>query len=729
MNKPQGNKARFGTFAGVFTPNVLTILGIILFLRTGWVVGQAGLLGALFIILLSNLVSLLTGLSLSSIATNMQVKTGGAYYMISRTLGLEIGGAIGIPLYLSQAVSVAFYIIGFTEALTIVFPGFDPKIVSLTVVLLFGFLAFVGADFTLKIQLFILAILALALLSFFSGGWGTLVKLHLAVPTGATENFWSVFAIFFPAVTGIMVGVSFSGDLRNPAKSIPLGTLLSVGITFFIYMVAAAWMGLHGGPEDLRQDPMIMEKIARWPVLIIAGVWASTLSSALGSILAAPRTLQALSFDRALPGIFSHQLGSKTEPRFAVLVTTAVAVMIIMMGDLNAVASVISMFFLNTYGMVNLTAGMERLVGNPSFRPTFRVHWIFSLIGGLGCYGAMFLIHPTATVIAILISYGIYFYLKHRAFRRGWGDIRRGLWFSLIRFGLIRLDATPWHIRNWRPNILAFTGTAGTSHSREQLMELASWLSGGGGIVTLCHLIVGDIDELTEHDFRKASSESLKKYLREGGVEAFVGCSVVSDLHEGIITALQVHGISGLEPNTALIGLSHKPDIRREQFHLMRKMVAVDKSVLYLHFNEERGYGRKKRIDIWWRGRDRNADLMLILAYILTRSVPWEGAEIRILRLVENEEGLHGVEEHMRNLINSVRVDAVPVVMLKDHPEQPFQSVFHSASLETDLTFLGVPVPKVEAFDSAIRFLEDMLHPSSPSVLFVRSAETDPILE
>jgi len=259
-------------------------------------------------------------------------------------------------------------------------------------------------------------------------------------------------------------------------------------------------------------------------------------------------------------------------------------------------------------------------------------------------------------------------------------------------------------------------------------MELASWLIRGGGIVTLCHLIVGDIDELAEHEFREASSENLKKYLRERVVEAFVGCSVVSDLHEGIITALQIHGISGLEPNTALIGLSHKPDIRRDQFHLMRKMVVVDKSVLYLHYNEERGYGRKKRIDIWWRGRDRNADLMLILAHILTRSVPWEGAKIRILRLVENEEGRRGVEEHMRNLINSVRVDAVPVVLLKDHSEQPFQSDFHSASRETDLTFLGVPVPKVEAFDSAIRFLEELLQ-SSPSVLFVRSAETDSILE
>ncbi len=187
---------RFGALAGVFVPTVLTILGIILFLRLGWVVGQAGLAGTVVIILLANLITLITGLSLSAIATNMFVKTGGAYYMISRTLGLEIGGAIGIPLYLSQAISVAFYIIGFSEAYTTTFPGLDPRFLSTGIVLIFGFLAFVGADFVMKIQFAILAILAGALISLFSGG-GAPVSPPLWAPATATAGFWEVFAIFF----------------------------------------------------------------------------------------------------------------------------------------------------------------------------------------------------------------------------------------------------------------------------------------------------------------------------------------------------------------------------------------------------------------------------------------------------------------------------------------------------------------------------------------------------
>jgi len=722
------DKGRFGSFAGVFTPNVLTILGIILFLRTGWVVGQAGLAGAFIIIAISNIISFFTGLSLSSVATNMHVKTGGIYYMISRTLGLEIGGAIGLPLYISQAISVAFYIIGFTEAFKAVYLGIDPVLLSIGLVIVFGFLAYMGADFTIKIQFVILGILCLAILSLFLGSWGEWYAPVLFSTSKSTTAFGEIFAIFFPAVTGIMVGVSMSGDLKNPAKNILRGTLSSVGITALIYFAAALWLGLHATTDELIADNLIMQKVARWPELILLGVWASTLSSALGSILAAPRTLQALSFDRVVPRVFSAQLGSETEPRFAVLITTAIAVIIILMGDLNFVAPIISMFFLNTYGMINLTAGVELLVGNPSFRPQFKVPWIISLVGGFGCYGAMFLISPTATVIAISISYSVYIYLKRRSIQQNWGDIRSGLWFAISRFGLVQLEGSPQHARNWRPNIIAFTGAAGIPHSREQLFELASWLSTGQGVVTLYHLLVGDTDDLAGRGLRDASRNSLKKYLDEQGTTAFTECSIVSDFYQGVLSTIQTHGISDMVPNTALLGLSQKPDIQKEQFHLMRKLVALGKSTLFLHFNSQREYGEKKRIDVWWRGRDRNAELMLLLAHIIRQSASWEGAEIRVLRLLDHEQGQRNANEHIKQLIKSSRVEAESVALVKSYPNQSFKTVFNEQSIETDLVLLGAAVPEVEEFDSSIRFLHDLLQ-SAPSVLFVRSAETDDILE
>ncbi|MBU2548137.1 MAG: amino acid permease [Proteobacteria bacterium] len=724
-NRNSAAQGRFGTFAGVFTPTVLTILGIILFLRIGWVVGQAGLAGALAIILIANVISLITGLSLSSIATNMHVRTGGTYYMIARTLGLEIGGAIGIPLYLSQAISVAFYIIGFTEAFINVFPGIDPRLLSTGIALLFGILAYVGADFALKLQFFILGALALALVSFFTGGWGQSVAPRLFAPETATAGFWQVFAIFFPAVTGIMVGVSMSGDLKDPGKSIPRGTLSAIGITGFIYLGAAVWLGTHAETQSLIADNMIMHKVARWPVLILVGVWASTLSSALGSILAAPRTLQAISTDRAVPRFLGTRLGSATEPRLAVLITSAIALVVIWMGNLDFVAPVISMFFLNTYGMINLASGLERLVGNPSFRPRFRVPALVSLAGALGCYGAMFLINATATIVAILISYGVFIVLERRSLTQGWGDIRSGFWFALTRFGLFRLEDEPWHVKNWRPNIVVFSSMI---HKREELMEAGSWLSSGHGIVTFSHVLVGDIEALSRRGLRTTAARRARDFLDEHGVSAFTECSIVEDFYQGVLGIMQAHGIAGLEPNTALIGWAKETEIHHLQLDMLRRLVVLKKSVLFLRYDPERGFGRKRRIDVWWRGRDRNAELMLLLAHIISHSRPWEDSEIRVLRLMANPEGATGARDHLAQFLRSVRVEAEPLVLVRSAPDQPFNDVLAESSENSDLVLLGLPVPEPDQVEAHTARIESLLTVTGTTLL-VRSGETEDILD
>ncbi len=719
------NKGRFGTFPGVFTPNVLTILGIILFLRLGWVVGQAGLIGALIIIVIANLISLLTGLSLSAISTNMQVRTGGTYYMISRTLGLEIGGAIGLPLYLSQAISVAFYLIGFTEAFVAVYPVADPRVVATSLALLFGLLAYIGADFALKIQFFILLILASALVSFFAGSRPHWTTLQLFSSPGSTASFWQVFAIFFPAVTGIAVGASMSGDLKDPARSIPLGTLASIAVTALVYILVTVWLAGHATVDELLNDYMIMQTLAKWPLLIIAGVWASTLSSALGSILAAPRTLKALATDHVVPKIFGAQLGSITEPRLAVVVTTAIAVGIIWMGNLDFVAAIITMFFLNTYGMINLTAGLEQLVGNPSFRPQFRVPWIFSLLGAIGCYAAMFLIDPAATLVAICISYGVFLYLGRRALRHDWGDIRSGIWFALSRFGLIRLETVPWHVKNWRPNIVVFLRSPQT---QEHLLEVGTWLARGRGFITFYHLIAGQVEQLAGKGLRDTSRKHMQKYLREHGAVAFTECSIVENLYSDALTMLQAHGLAGLEPNVVLFGWGTRHAMQMEQFRLLRKMVALKKSVLFLKYDESRGFGEKKCIDIWWRGQDRNGELMLLIAHIIAQSLAWNGARMRILRLLTREEGVPGVTRHIEELLHRVRVNAEPKVFIRSAPEQPFTSVLRQHSAESDLVFLGLQVPTEEQLTAYVKQVEEILQ-STGTCILVRNGETENILD
>jgi amino acid transporter len=724
VTNPRG---RFGTFAGVFTPNVLTILGIILFLRTGWVVGQAGLVNALMIVAIANVISFLTGLSLSSIATSMTVKTGGNYFMISRSLGLEIGGAIGVPLYLSQAISVAFYIIGFTEALVSVefFQAFDPRLIATVVALLFGVIAFVGADVALKIQFVILGILVAALISFFSGGWGDFIQPTLTTNYTPGVTFWVVFAIFFPAVTGIEAGTSLSGDLKNPGRSIPIGTLASIAITAVVYFAAVFWLSSHATPQQLITDNLVMQSIARWPFLILLGVWAATLSSALGSILAAPRTLQALATDEVAPRWMGLQMGSLTEPRMAVLITSAIALVVIWLGDLNFVAPIISMFFLNTYGMTNLSAGIERLVGNPSFRPRFKVPWYVSILGALGCYGAMFLINPTATIIAIVISYGIFFYLRRRAVARTWGDVRSGIWFTLARYALLNLRSQRYHVKNWRPNVLVFTGQP---HNRERLAQMAEWLTEGHGIVTFVQVLVGNVTQLSGRGLRETARKNIRKYIQDRRMTAFADVHIVSNFNDGALTVVQSHGVGGLEPNSVMLGWSGTPEGQVSQLKLLHGMVQLEKSVMLLNYDDERGFGQQQVIDVWWGGRGGNAELMLLLAYLISQHRAWYNARIRLIRVIDSQDGYEQTKTHMEQLLASIRVTAEVVIIVRNDHHQPMADIICEHSSQTDLTVLGMQVPDLETLEAYRQYLDTLMHRMG-SVLLVRSAQTEDLLE
>ncbi len=712
---------RFGTFKGVFTPNVLTILGIILFLRTGWVVGQAGLWGTLAIIALANAISFMTGLSLSAIATSMDVKAGGNYYLISRSLGLEIGGAIGIPLYLSQAISVAFYIIGFTEAMASVpaFAAVDARLIATAVTLVFVVIAYMGADFALRIQYGILAILVAALVSFFTGGWGEFVSPNLLPQYTEGVSFWVVFAVFFPAVTGIEVGISLSGDLKDPSKSIPRGTIASILVTSVVYFAAAVWFAFRLPADVLIADNLSMERIASVPGLILAGVAASTLSSALGSVLAAPRTLHAISRDRVTPSWMARQMGSATEPRMAVLLTGVVAVVIIWMGDLNFVAPIITMFFLNTYGMVNLVAAIERLVGNPSYRPRFNVPVAVSFVGALGCYGAMFLISPPATVAAIVISYGIFFGLSRRSMMRTWGDVRSGIWISLARYALLNLERQPRRgTRNWRPNIMVFTGQP---HNRQRLVELAEWLSLGRGIVTFFQLITGAADQINKPRLRRAAEKHIRAYISERRMTAFAEAEVVPNFVDGAVSVAQAHGVGALESNTVLMGWSDTAAGRATLMEVLRRMFELEKAVLFLRTDPARGYGQRRVINVWWSGRGGNADLMLLLAHLIRQHGDWGQAELRLLRVIESESGREATRAHMEDLLDRVRVPATLRIIVRDDPDRPIPELLAEHSREADFSVLGMQAPEADAAAAYGERLDELAH-AVGSVLLVRSA-------
>ncbi len=730
--KDNSRIVKFGTFGGVFTPCTLTILGVIMFLRFGNVVGQAGLINALLIVAASKVITTLTTLSLSAIATNTKVLGGGAYYLISRSLGVEFGGAIGVVFYLAQAISVAMYVIGFTEAFVASFTSFENSftLVATLVNVICFICVYIGAGWTIKVQYLILAILMLSMLSFFVGAIDSFslenLNANLVSHFEPGENFSTMFALFFPAVTGIMAGANMSGDLKNPAKSIPRGTLAAVVFTAIVYCGEAVLIAGARSYEMLTTNNLIIRDIAVWPVLILAGVFAATLSSALGSMMGAPRILQAFSKDEVLPTLnfFSGTSGNSNEPRRATVLTFLIAQTCIFLGDLNAIAPVITLFFMITYGLINLATFYEEVSRNPSYRPTFRYcHWSLSLLGALGCLFVMFLTNWLWALASISIMFLLHRYISIKGIEARWGDVKEGVAFEKARSSLFKLQEFTYHPKNWRPNVLALTGIGWT---RPHIPIFAQWLTAGHGILTLAQVVKGDIKE---HAKRVQSYENtIQKFIDNEGLYAFPAVVVANDVLEGVKYVLQCHGIGGLKANTILTGWPNEESKVGDFFSILRLGIGLEKSVVAVKLGEnkstEDGIENLKTnlpvsfdgtIDVWWRGR-QNGSLLLLLAHLLHQNSEWRSCRIRVIRIVDKEAGREEVRKHILRLAEEARIHVEPVVLLSDDINRTIRETSENASI----ALFGFEMPEVGKEVEMFRRLE-MISKDLPRSLFVQS--------
>ena len=719
-----GSASGLGSFGGVFTPSILTILGVIMYLRFGWVVGNVGLWGTLAIVTLSTSITLLTALSISQIATDQRVRAGGAYYMISRSLGIETGGAVGIPLYFAQALSVALYTIGFAESLQAVLPFLDQRVVALITTIGVTALALKSAQTAIRAQYIIMGAIVLSLVSFFFGGP---VDPSIAITPVSGEapgraGFWIVFAVFFPAVTGIMAGVNLSGDLRDPRHAIPRGTLAAVGVSYVIYMIIPFFLSSWASSEQLINDSLLMRQMAFWGPAIMLGVWGATLSSALGSILGAPRILQALARDGVLPSglrFLGRGQGVEDEPRIGTYVTLGVALAAVALGDLNLIAPVLTMFFLTTYGVLNVVAGTETLLRSPSFRPTFRVHWALSLLGALGCVAVMFLINAVATIVAILTITVIYVWLERRGLKVAWGDVRQGVWMALTRMGLynIRDEADA---KNWRPHMLVMSGAP---TRRWELIEFANALTHNRALLSVASIVT---EESVTGDRQNALTLAMREYLEERGVQAFSRVMKAPDVFTGMETLIEAYGLGTLVPNTIVLG--HGEAEKRERFSAsLQRIYAAKRNLIILQHNEERGFGERKRIDLWWGGLKGNGGLMMTLAYLLKTDITWRNATLRVKMVVSAQEGAAEAEKNLSALMAGFRTGAVAEVLVGN-----FQTLLQQSSADADLVLLGMRAPTqdpTEYADYYSRLLERTQNlPTTALILAAEELEFSEIL-
>ena len=701
------NKNRFGTMPVFFTA-ISTILGAILFLRFGFAVGTLGFWGVFLIIVLGHMMTIPTAFSISELATNKRVEGGGEYFIISRSFGLNIGATIGIALYLSQAISVAFYIIAFTEAFEFVFNFFADslnihlprQVISLPAMILLGIMILrKGANLGVKALYIVVAILFLSILMFFLGKTEYQDLSGSGIPGGSLKNmqdFFVVFAIVFPAFTGMTAGVGLSGDLKNPAKSIPFGTIAATLTGFVVYIAVIYKLSIAASAEDMLKDQLIMSKIAIGGAVIVPlGLAASTLSSALGSVMVAPRTLQALALDASFPLAkinwwLSRGRSSDNEPINASLVTIIIAMVFVALGSVNAVAEIISMFFLVTYGSLCLISFLNHFGSSPSYRPSFRSRWFLSLAGFIIAVWVMFKINFPYALGAIIIMVALYTYINyyHRD-RHGLESLFANALFQVNRNLQIYLQksGSKKKAKEWRPSVICISKD---SFTRARAFQVLNWISYRYGFATYLHRIDGYYSRATSKQAAEELAHLIEIYDTTHN-HVYVDTIISPSYTSAIAQAIQVPGISGMENNMVIFEYDKEdPQNLGEIIENIGLIKAGDFDICLLA-SSRKDMVFKHGIHVWINSRDvENSSLQILLSFIISEHPDWKKSYIKVFDICKPDQ-YEETRQALSELVSSGRLPITEknIEIILERPGMTARNMINEKSARAALVMTG----------------------------------------
>lgn len=723
-------KRKFGTFMGAYVPSILMLFGVIIFLRLGWIVGSAGLYPTFLIITLTGTIILITILSLSAAATNIQIGKGGSYYIISRALGIEIGSAIGLSLFFKQSISVAFCIVGFAESFHALFPQFSLQTTGIATLALLTILTYISTNFVLKIQILIFFAIIAALYSLFSGeGISTT---SFAGETISNAPFWAFFAIFFSAMTGLESSLSLSGDLKNPRRSLPIGVLSAVFTAYLTYMLIAYFLWHYTPRLLLIEDPLIVQHAAKFESLIILGIWGATLSSAIGALLGAPRTLQALAEDGIVPSILGREFGAYREPRIATMVTVIIAFIGIWFGSINLIAPILTMICLISYATLNLVTGLEDLIANPSWRPTFPIHWSISFLGTVLCLMAMLMINAGAAILAIFGVISLYLLLKQKKMNASWEDIRYGILMFFSRFALYRLIWQEPSSRSWRPNFLVFTGRL--SETSNDLLNFTAAITQTKGFLTVASILPED--QNFKHKIQNLQKH-MKFRLKQHSIEALICINQAKNVSSGMKRVILHYGLGPLTPNTIVFGGVSQEDHLVNYLDVLKLAHEQGRNVVVIN-DEHQRYSETKlspkqvngEIHVWWNEEfPDNTELMLVLAYMLRKKSIWRETNIYLMGIANDEQAKEKQLEKFNELIKQNRLKIKAHVLVSQDSSADHLSLIKNFSSQAAMIFLSLRAPYPhEPLETYANYFQTLPHKSAdfpPVALVMRASQTN----
>uniref|UniRef100_A0A8C7WBN3 Solute carrier family 12 member 2 n=1 Tax=Oncorhynchus mykiss TaxID=8022 RepID=A0A8C7WBN3_ONCMY len=769
-SEPKG-AVKFGWIKGVLVRCMLNIWGVMLFIRMSWIVGQAGIVLSCVIVLMATVVTTITGLSTSAIATNGFVRGGGAYYLISRSLGPEFGGSIGLIFAFANAVAVAMYVVGFAETVVELLASVDCimtdeindiRIVgTITVILLLG-ISVAGMEWEAKAQIFLLVVLITAIFNYFIGsfiplqskesqgffGYDSGIMMENMGPDfRGTESFFSVFAIFFPAATGILAGANISGDLSDPQLAIPRGTLLAILITGIVYLGVAISTGscivrdatgndndtrsaqimanctdaackfgydfsscksddgLYNCRYGLQNDFQVMSIVSGFGPIITAGIFSATLSSALASLVSAPKVFQALCKDNIYPGLemFAKGYGKNNEPLRGYILTFCIALAFILIAQLNVIAPIISNFFLASYALINFSVFHASLANSPGWRPSFKYYnmWV-SLAGAVLCCVVMFVINWWAALMTNVIVMGLYIYVSYKKPDVNWGSSTQALTYHQALTHSLHLSSVEDHIKNFRPQCLVMTGYP---NSRPALLHLVHAFTKNVGLMICGHVRTVKLSN---------DQTRYQRWLMKNETKAFYTPVFAEDIREGTQYLLQAAGLGRLRPNTLVIGFKNDwkdGDMMNVETYIQMIHDAFDyqygavvlrlKEGLDVSHISEQGvlthtflgptekspqtlnvadqrlldasqlFKRKQgkgTVDVWWLFDD--GGLTLLIPYLLTNKKKWNDCKIRVF-IGGKINRIDHDRRAMATLLSKFRIDFSDINVLGDINTKP----------------------------------------------------------
>ncbi|CAO4373486.1 unnamed protein product [Caenorhabditis nigoni] len=797
--KPKAAAAKMGTIMGVFLPCLQNIFGVLFFIRLAWIIGTAGIFQAFFVVLTCVSVTFLTSISLSAIATNGVVPSGGPYYMISRNLGPELGGAVGILFYLGTTIAASMYITGAIEILLLyIYPQaklFDDiyhnyRVLGTILLLILGLIVMAGVKFVNRCALPLVIVVIFCILSailgvfvrydgsdslkfcmvgdrpvdltsyyektkfvpncttdglkdlfcsangtcdhyydrmkdikvwkasgmpaireeraikgiasgvFFDNLWPKYLRggevlskdrkdkgdLNRGghpsyIYAESVTNFMILVGVFFPSATGIMAGSNRSGNLRDAAKSIPLGTLAAQNFSSFIYLLGVVLFGASVSEMFIRDKygrsamgKLIISEIS-WPFpqVILFGCFMSTAGAGMQSLTGAPRLLQAIAADDVIPFLKPfRKMDSRGEPIRAILLTLAICECGILIAVIENITALITQFFLMCYLGVNAACALQSLLKSPGWRPGFRYfHWALSMIGAILCVAVMFISAWHFALIAIVIGAGVYKYIEYAGAEKEWGDGLRGLGLSAARFALLNLDDKPQHSRNWRPQLLVLAPDVESANTNG-ILSFVSQLKAGKGLTLVAHCMEGEYAD--NYLQAQAVQEKLKAMVKKNKIKGFCDVLVTSNVIEGISCLVQTSGLGGMRHNTVV--LSWPDDWRADQewavankfVSAIRAISAAKCAIMVPKYAEKfpaNGTKVSGYIDVWWVVHD--GGLLMLLPFLLRQHKTWKNTTVRLFAIAQMEDNNVQMKTDLEKFLYHLRIDAaVNVIEMTD---------------------------------------------------------------